>query len=257
MAGETYAKRYGGGFVDLPTQTTPIDSQFLNAVETALVRVLGEDPAVDEVPIWDAGLSRFKFQKLSNAQIDAAAAIDKSKLAALNIVDADIAGAAAISGTKLASGIPASKLTATGAFSAYKSADQTGIVTSTDTKVTFNTEEYDVSGWFDAATNSRFQPLVAGIYRLSFVVSWGPTSMADNVRVIHQIFKNGALHRFVNVEHYAGAADDSRWNGTCQVRANGTTDYFELFVTHNAGANRDLRSGVESTRFEGHLIGTE
>lgn len=102
MAGETYAKRYGGGFSD-SGQATPADSQFLNAVETALIRLLGEDPATDEVPIWDPAISRFKFQKIQNIQIHSAAAIDKSKLnLAGQIVDADISGSAAISKSKLA-----------------------------------------------------------------------------------------------------------------------------------------------------------
>jgi len=33
----TYTKRYPGGFVDYPNESTPVDAQFLNAVEAALV----------------------------------------------------------------------------------------------------------------------------------------------------------------------------------------------------------------------------
>lgn len=102
MAGETYVKRYPAGFVDLPSTTTPVDSTFLNAVETALLRLLGEDPLADEVGVWVPASNRFVFQKIVNAQIDAAAAIDKSKLGALNIVNADIAASAAIAKSKLA-----------------------------------------------------------------------------------------------------------------------------------------------------------
>lgn len=98
-----YVKRYGGGFLDLPTQTTPVDSAFLNAVEDALVRLLGVAPAVDTVGVWTpgGGSGALVYQKITNAQIAAGAAIDKSKLAALNITDADIAGAAAIAKSKL------------------------------------------------------------------------------------------------------------------------------------------------------------
>jgi hypothetical protein len=101
MAGETYPKRYGGGFSDVGG-ATPVDSQFLNEVEEALLRLLGEDPAADEVGVWVPGSNRFVFKKLTNANIDAAAAIDKAKLAALNIVNADIAAGAAIAKSKLA-----------------------------------------------------------------------------------------------------------------------------------------------------------
>lgn len=101
MAGETYVKRYGTGFTDNDA-SKPVDAQFLNAVETALLRLLGEDPAADEAPIWTTASNRFVFQKIANAHIAAAAAIDKTKLAALNIVDADVAAGAAISKSKLA-----------------------------------------------------------------------------------------------------------------------------------------------------------
>lgn len=101
MAGETYTKRHAGGFVD-DIDTTKVDSQFLNAVEAALLRLLGEDPATDEVPSWTPGSDRFVFQKIVNANIDAAAAIAKSKLAALNITNSDVDAAAAIAKSKLA-----------------------------------------------------------------------------------------------------------------------------------------------------------
>lgn len=102
MAGEAYAKRYGaGGFVDLPTQTTSIDSQFLNSVEAALVRLLGADPTDDSVMVWDAALGRFKTIKLTASEISPSAAIAKTQLAPLQITDADVAAGANISKSKL------------------------------------------------------------------------------------------------------------------------------------------------------------
>lgn len=98
-----YVKRYPGGFLDLPNQTTPVDSAFLNAVETALLHLLGEAPLADEVGVWSAaGGGALVYQKITNAQIDAGAAIDKTKLGPLNIVDADIAATAGIAKSKLA-----------------------------------------------------------------------------------------------------------------------------------------------------------
>lgn len=101
MAGETFVKRYPSGYTDSDA-AKPVDAQALNAYDAALLRLLGEDPAADEVGVWVPGSGRFVFQKITNAQIDAAAAIDKSKLAALNIVNADIAAGAAIVKSKLA-----------------------------------------------------------------------------------------------------------------------------------------------------------
>lgn len=103
MAGETYTKRYGGGFKNRPDVSTPADAQFLNAVETALARLLGEDPAQDEVGVWVPASNRFVFKKITNAQVDPAAAIARSKLDfGAGLVNADIAAGAAIAKSKLA-----------------------------------------------------------------------------------------------------------------------------------------------------------
>jgi len=97
-----YAKRYAGGFVDKPTLTTPIDSTFLNAVEAALLALYDAAPgAANMVPVWTPGGTHYVPQLLTNASIDPAAAIAKSKLANLAIADADVAGGAAISRSKL------------------------------------------------------------------------------------------------------------------------------------------------------------
>src|SRR5262245_29312126 len=102
MSGEAYTKRYAAGFVDLPSQTTPIDSQFLNAVENALVRLLGADPTDQGVETWDAALGRFKTFLLTNAQVAGGAAISRAKLDfGAGLVDADIAPGAAIASSKI------------------------------------------------------------------------------------------------------------------------------------------------------------
>jgi len=106
VSGETYQKRYAGGFVDLPSQTTAIDSQFLNAVEQALVRLLGADPGNSTVPAWSAALSRFVFQLLTNASVDPAAAIARSKLDfGAGLVDGDLAAGANIAQSKIAGSV--------------------------------------------------------------------------------------------------------------------------------------------------------
>lgn len=96
-----YTQRYAGGFAD-GNGAKPVDAQFLNAVEAALLQLLGADPVDGQLGVYDSVLARFKPTLIKNAHIDPAAAIDKSKLAALNIGNADIAAAAAIALSKLA-----------------------------------------------------------------------------------------------------------------------------------------------------------
>jgi hypothetical protein len=99
-----YAKRYAGGFVDLPTQTTAIDSTFLNAVEASLLRLDSVAPTADsQVLVWSSAQGKYVPGLLTNAAIDPAASIARSKLGALNIADADVATGAAIALSKLGS----------------------------------------------------------------------------------------------------------------------------------------------------------
>jgi hypothetical protein len=105
-----YVKRYAGGFADFPSTSSAVDSQFLNALETALLGLLGAAPTDGQAWVYDNALGRFKSALLTNAHIDPAAAIAKSKLASLAIVDGDVAAGAAIAASKLAGNIPVSKL---------------------------------------------------------------------------------------------------------------------------------------------------
>jgi microcystin-dependent protein len=102
LSGEAYQQRFPGGYVDLPAETTPIDSQMLNAVESALMRLLGVDPADKGVETWDAALGRFKTALVKNENVDPAAAISRNKLDfGAGLADADIAPGANISSSKI------------------------------------------------------------------------------------------------------------------------------------------------------------
>lgn len=97
-----YTQRYGGGFGD-GNPATPVDSQYLNAVEAALLKLYGLDPSADgQALLWKVANTRFEPALIKDANIDAAAAISKSKLGALGIVNADVAANAAINASKLA-----------------------------------------------------------------------------------------------------------------------------------------------------------
>lgn len=115
-----YARRHVGGFVDKPTLATPIDSTFLNAVEAALLKLYALDPSDAQIMAWVNANSRFEPTLIKNAHIDPGAAIAKSKLAALSIVDADVAGAAAIAQSKLALSITNAQIDAAAAIAGSK-----------------------------------------------------------------------------------------------------------------------------------------
>ena len=150
-----------------------------------------------------------------------------------------------------ASSIPTSALTgniiqnAGPAFSVYSSVSQTGISSSTWTKMTFNTEEYDTDGCFASST---FTPNVAGYYSLNTNVL-SDTLMTG--RILLSIYKNGASFKQI-AGLYASSARLSP-SGSVLVYANGTTDYFEVWAYSDAGA-WTTNGGVGANWFTGVMV---
>lgn len=142
---------------------------------------------------------------------------------------------------------------ATGAFSAYKNTAQLDIPNATWVKTTFDAEEYDTSGWYDVV-NSRYVPQRAGRYRLSATVTITPAS--DGGAFLAAIYKNGVGYKYL-VKNHTSRVDSVIAGGSVQVDANGTTDYFEVYVLHLFGTNTpDMNPSNEFQIFQGEYIGT-
>ena len=137
-----------------------------------------------------------------------------------------------------------------GSFSAYSNA---ALSLSNGGVVAFDTEEWDISGWFDVTTNvGRFTPQVAGIYRLSTHVS---TNVALTSSQYLQVIlrKNGSNHRELDFEN-GGGSNSERNGGSTLVQANGSTDYFDVTICHNTGGTVALLTGYFQTIFQGELV---
>jgi hypothetical protein len=115
-------------------------------------------------------------------------------------------------------------------FSAYNpNATGTSIPNTAFTKVDFQTEEFDTHNYF---ASSRFTPQVAGKYQLNAFV--GLISVADQGTVHVAIYKNGANHKWTRIKQ-SGSGELGGLIST-SVDANGTTDYFEVYVYTTGGA---------------------
>ena len=130
------------------------------------------------------------------------------------------------------------------AFSAYSNTDQT-ISSSTHTKITFGSEEFDTNSNF---ASSRFTPTVSGYYQVSGAFNFGESIAAT--RAIITIYKNGAA---------AKRGADINATGhvvTCSalVYLNGSTDYVELFAFIAATTPIIATSGVVLTFFQAVLV---
>jgi hypothetical protein len=129
------------------------------------------------------------------------------------------------------------------AFSAYQSVSQTGISAGTQTKVTYDAEEFDTNSNF---ASSRFTPTVAGYYQVGGSVY----NNSAQVMVV-TIYKNGSAYRVLGNSNNSAFACIS---GNSLCYANGTTDYFEIYVFLVSGGSLD--STTSRTWFTGCLVRT-
>ena len=135
------------------------------------------------------------------------------------------------------------------AFSAYGSATQS-LGTSVTTKVILNTEEFDTNSDFDSATNYRFTPTVAGYYQLTSTMFFAGGG-AGGVGALY-IYKNGVLFKQISSPFISGSNLFPILSSL--VYANGSTDYFEVYLYQNSGTTRACGSNSASFFFAGCLV---
>jgi hypothetical protein len=145
---------------------------------------------------------------------------------------------------------------AAGAFHAYSDDNAFTIVADgTFRKVKLSAEEFDASSWFDVV-NWRFVPQRSGVYQLNAMVTLVDLLNAGDP-VTAAIFKNGAAHRRFGRQEVA-SADTTSSGGGALVRANGTTDFFELFVAFSSSGSptRRILSGADGSWMSGFYVGS-
>lgn len=132
-------------------------------------------------------------------------------------------------------------------FSAHKNGtNQTGVVTATQTKVTFATEVYDNGGLFDAVTNYRWVP-PPGHVRVTGSVAY--TSAVDQTYCQVRLYKNGATFKRGLIVASGTLIQSVAVNA--EDECNGT-DYYELYAEQNSGSNKDIDGVVNLT----YLLGS-
>jgi len=127
----------------------------------------------------------------------------------------------------------ATLVTAGPAFSAYANATLQTITSGSQQKVLFQVEEFDTNNNF---SSSRFTPTVAGYYQLNAEVRLDGASGAGEMMIV--IWKNGAEYkRGTNQQGANVAANFWAMQISSLVYANGTGDYFEIYVQQGLGSD--------------------
>ena len=131
------------------------------------------------------------------------------------------------------------------AFSAYLSSAQS-ISSSTSTKLTFNTENFDTTSSYDNSTNYRFTPLVEGYYQINVTARASGTSVTT---AIIDLYKNGSVYSQLASSRDSTSSSQTL-SGSLLVYMNGTTDYLEVYGTITATSPSFLAT---DTNFTAHL----
>ena len=130
-------------------------------------------------------------------------------------------------------------LTSRPSFMARLSADQTGVSSSTYTKVAFATEVWDTDSVYDASTNYRLTLGVAGYY--AFHIGARCNSRTTNLSAL---YKHGSIF--------------ARGTGTGQqptqlsiMAVADADDYFEAFIFTTG---TEVTNNTDDTYFQGHFF---
>jgi len=136
------------------------------------------------------------------------------------------------------------------AFRAYVSVGQTIASAGAQVKVTFGGETFDTDGCF---TSSAFTPTVEGYYQLNATVRIsGTAGTGENMLVL---YKNGGEYaRGTNGSGTEIGASFYSMQVSDIVYANGTGDYFEVYIQQGSGSNRDTTAGTNISYFSGCMI---
>ena len=128
------------------------------------------------------------------------------------------------------------------AFSAYASGGASASA-GVALKLTFDTEEFDTNSNF---ASSRFTPTVAGYYVFSSGCYFNAASNSNQLI----LYKNGSSYKDfsrVSCPLIAQAA-----GGSVVAYANGSTDYFEVYILCSSGTNTG--SGSQYVYFAGSMV---
>lgn len=144
--------------------------------------------------------------------------------------------------------LSSNKLLTKPVFEATMAADQTGIVSGVDTKVNYDTEVLDTHNTYNPSLQ-RFVAPIAGKYFIE--ARFELLSPSNGTLIIARVRKNGS--NIMQDTEVPGADKNVviTSNGLLNLVQN---DFIEVFVQHDAIANKTISSVTTLTRFTGVLI---
>ncbi|MFA6295535.1 MAG: hypothetical protein WC666_03915 [Candidatus Paceibacterota bacterium] len=150
--------------------------------------------------------------------------------------------------------VPVGYITNPYTFRAYKSGAAQVIATSTNTKIILESENFDPNNNFDNVTNYRYTAPVSGYYQISARVAFS-TPSASVGEMFASIRKNGSITPIIHGTRIVNRIDNSPGSIVCDIQYLTATDYIELWVYQNSGANMSTENTSQSVYISAHLLG--
>jgi hypothetical protein len=143
----------------------------------------------------------------------------------------------------------------TPAFRAIRPTNQT-LTDGSNTKIQFNSEDFDTDSCYDNATNYRFTPTVAGKYLIGTqirMLSDGNTLLATTNVIL---YKNGSAHTNSPTNFRNNQINGQTYFLSDIITFNGSTDYVEVYVNADVDSGGIIAAGGDACLFFGYkLIG--
>jgi hypothetical protein len=133
----------------------------------------------------------------------------------------------------------------------YNGGSNLSISNGVNTKIPYDTVEFDSHSFFDNTTNYRFQPTIAGYYQITVSGSLSFTSTGGNVPFI-RLYKNGSLYA-MSGQVYSAISIYGYINLSALVYFNGSSDYVEGYAYYNS-PNAVVTTGSADTSISGFLV---
>ncbi len=135
-------------------------------------------------------------------------------------------------------------------FYARLSSEQTGLTASANTKVTFQTEDFDTGSEYDNSSNYRFVPANGNTYLIHSVLIMGGSSNTILQEARIKLYKNGSEVFDTRNDTYSNNSNSMSPSLSKIVTGNGS-DYYEIYgQPHVASGTAKFRVGSFFTAFK-------
>ena len=146
--------------------------------------------------------------------------------------------------------ITASNFAARPSFHAHKNGtNQTGIVTNTETKVTWSTELFDVGSYF---ASSKWTPPAGKVF-VSATVWFSNSNLVDGSKIYCVLYKNGSAYKY-GTQDIVGYGNTGTSSAVTVVDTANGTDYYEVYALADGSGNKTVNGATTVTYFQGFLI---